>query len=76
MQVYIADLMKPLLQCMQQLSSRDTIVLLAYYERSATAARVFWDLLPAYFSCTKIPESSFGARLQSNDVGLFKLQKL
>ena len=76
MQVYIAELMQPLLECMHRLCRDDTLVILAYYKRSASAAHVFWSLLPQFFTYVKIPEASFGASAQPDDVGLFRLQKL
>ena len=75
-QVYIAELMQPLLECMHKLSSDGTFVILAYYERSASAAQEFWSLLPQFFNAVKIPEASFGASAQPDNVGLFQLRKL
>lgn len=74
-QVYIAELMESLLQCMFNLSTPSTLVLFAYYERSATAGRVFWDLLPSYFSYEKIPEDSYGAGAHPGNLGLFSLKR-
>jgi hypothetical protein len=75
-QVYIAELMEPLLECMHNLSDENTLVLLAYYERSATAGAVFWGLLPHYFTHKKIPESSYGAPPHADNMGLFELKKI
>jgi len=75
-QVYIADLMEPLLECMHALANEDTLVLFAYYERSATAGAVFWGLLPVYFTHAKIPEASYGAPPHAENLGLFTLKKL
>ena len=74
--MYITELMEPLLTCMHGLTSRDSLILLAYYERSATAGRAFWDLLPRYFACKKVPEAEYGVREQPDDVGVFVLRRL
>ena len=76
MQVYIAELMEPLLRCMHDLSAVHTLTLFAYYERSATAGKVFWDLLPTYFAHRKIPEQSYGARPHADNLGLFELTRI
>lgn len=75
-QVYIVELMAPLLQCMYSLSTTDTLVLLAYYERSRSASEAFWTLLPQFFRYEKIPEETFDMVPQPAEVGIFKLQKL
>eukprot|EP00884_Botryococcus_braunii_P001696 jgi/Botrbrau1/11527/Bobra.0393s0006.1 len=72
--VYIADLMEPLLKCMAALCTPDTLVYLAYYERSAAATKEFWRLLPLYFSWEKIDEKGYGASEHGQDVGLFRLR--
>lgn len=76
MQVYIAELMEDLLKCMHGLASEQTLILFAYYERSATAGKVFWDLLPDFFSLRKIPEQSYGAKPHPENLGLFQLTKI
>lgn len=76
LQVYIAELMEDLLQCMHDLSSQQTLVLFAYYERSAVAGKAFWDLLPEYFCCQKIPESTYGARPHPDNLGIFELRHI
>ena len=75
-QVYIAESMEPLLECMHSLADSETLVLLAYYERSATAGAAFWGLLPSYFTHTKIPDASYGAPSHAEGLGLFQLKKL
>lgn len=76
-QVYVAELVPALLECMWHLSGADSTILLAYYNRSASAHRAFWELFPSYFRCppAKVPEDSYGARLHPDDVGLFRLQR-
>ena len=76
LQVYEAEAMSSLLRCMWQLSGPDTTVLLAYYERSKAAHRVFWDLLPLHFTATKVPEALYGASQHPAGVGLFQLGRL
>lgn len=75
-QVYIEELMEPLLKCMARLCSRDTLVYLAYYERSAAATKRFWSLLPRYFAYEKIDDKSYGAAEHGMDVGVFRLRLL
>ena len=75
LQVYISELMEALLECMSSLSTPSTLVLFAYYERSASAGKIFWELLPKYFSHQKIPEDSYGANPHPSNLGLFKLTK-
>lgn len=76
LQVYIEELMEPLVQCMHKLCSQKSTVLLAYYERSKAAGAVFWKLLPNFFTFQKVPEASFGAGAHPDHVGLFLLRKL
>jgi hypothetical protein len=44
--VYIADLMLPLVKGMASLVDDRSHMYLAYYERSAAAAKQFWEILP------------------------------
>ena len=75
-QVYVAELVPALLECMWHLSGAGSTILLAYYNRSASAHKAFWELFPSYFSWppAKVPEESYGARRLPDDVGLFRLQ--
>ena len=62
-----------LLECMWRVSSLHTMVLLAYYRRSESAHRAFWEQLPRFFSASKIPEASYGAGPHPAEAGLFRL---
>lgn len=68
--------MDDLLRCMHALASQQTVVLFAYYERSASAGAAFWDLLPQFFTHQKIPEQDYGARPHPSHLGLFQLRKI
>lgn len=74
--MYIESLMEPLLKCMARLCNRETLVYLAYYERSAAATKRFWSLLPRYFAYEKIEEKSYGAAEHGMDAGVFRLRLL
>jgi hypothetical protein len=73
MQVYIADLMLPLVNCMASLVGEGSLIYLAYYERSAAAAKLFWEILPKYFTFEKVLEERYGASFHPCDVGVFQL---
>jgi hypothetical protein len=49
-QVYIADVMLPLVKFMASLVDEQSMIYLAYYERAAVAAKQFWEILPKYFT--------------------------
>ena len=65
--------MQSLLACIHATSGPSSLILLAYYKRFAQAGEQFWKLLPDYFEFKKIPETSFGAKAQPDNLGLFKL---
>ena len=75
-QVYVAELAQPLLACMWQLCSPSTVVLLAYYERSAKAHAQFWELLPNFFTADRIDEATTGRGEHASSVGLFRLHQI
>ncbi len=73
LQVYVPEAMQSLLECIHATSGPLSTILLAYYKRFAQAGEQFWKLLPDYFDFEKIPEATFGAKAQPDNLGLFKL---
>jgi hypothetical protein len=73
LQVYVPEAMQSLLECIHTTSGPSSLILLAYYKRFAQAGETFWKLLPDYFDFEKIPEASFGAKAQPDNLGLFRL---
>ncbi len=73
LQVYVPEAMQSLLVCIHTTSGPSSLILLAYYKRFAQAGETFWKLLPDYFDFEKIPEATFGAKAQPDNLGLFKL---
>ena len=69
------EAMQALLECMHQVSGLSSTVLLAHYKRFAEASERFWELLPNYFACEKVPEGSYGAKSQPEHVGIFMLTR-
>ena len=65
--------MQPLLECIRSVSTPASTILLAKYKRFAPASERFWELLPDYFDCEKIPENVFGAKTQEDCIGIFRL---
>ncbi len=72
--MYIAHLMLPLVKCMASLVDERSLIYLAYYERSAAAAKQFWEILPKYFTFEKVLEERYGASFHPSDVGVFQLR--
>ena len=74
-QVYVAELVGSLLECMWRLTGPASTILLAYYRRDAAAHDAFWQLMPAYFTTSKVPEASYGASQHPAGAGLFLLAR-
>ena len=73
LQVYLPEAMQSLLECIHAVSGPSSTILLAYYKRFAPADEQFWKLIPRYFEFEKIPEATFGAKAQPDNLGIFRL---
>lgn len=77
LQVYVVELAEPLLRCMWQLCDLNTVILLAYYQRSPSAHKIFWQLLPSFFYYKRIVVNEKAvkenASQQVSHTGLFQL---
>ena len=76
LQVYAEELVPSLVECMWHLTCSHSTILLAYYRRGTAAHELFWQVLPRYFSASKIREELYGAKPHPDNAGLFNLQRL
>ena len=77
MQLYIESLVPALLGCLRALSTPQTLILIAIYDRSLRVSTRFWELLPAArLAARKVPEAAYGSPTQADGIGIFVLTKL
>ena len=74
--VYVAAAMPALVGALRCVSRRGSLVLLAYYVRSASAHTAFWPWVRAAFDITPVDCASFGCGgAEGERTGLFRLVK-
>lgn len=76
-QLYIESLVPALLECLRALSTPQTLIVIAIYDRSLRVSTKFWELLPAArLAVRKVPEEAYGSQAQADGIGIFILTKL
>ena len=74
--VYVAGAMPALVGALRRVSRRGSLVLLAYYVRSASAHTAFWPRIRAAFDITPSDCAAFGCGgAEGEGTGLFRLVK-
>lgn len=74
--VYVAGAMPALVAALRHVSRAGSLVILAYYVRSASAHAAFWPRVRAAFEVTAIDCAAFGCgSAQGAETGLFRLVK-